>query len=129
MKRRLLIPAVILFMIFRPTLGRAETHVSVTFSVGGAVVIGAGVFYWGVSYTSRVSEYTPSEENPDRLSLTKDFAERNPSRTIRFLPQLLPQFVPPLVPVGERTRADFVSLLNDPRTASTVELPLFVFCW
>ncbi|HET6465351.1 MAG TPA: hypothetical protein VFH55_07060 [Nitrospiria bacterium] len=117
MKRRILIPAVALLILFGPKMAWADSQVYVSFSVGGAVVIGAGVIYWGVSSGSRVSRYTPSEEDPNRL------------RTIQFLPQLFPQFDPPNVLLGERPRADFASLPNDSRTVSVVELPLFVFRW
>jgi len=117
MKLRFLIPAVAIFILFGPKVARGDSQVYVSFSVGGAVVIGAGVIYWGVSSSSRVSQYTPSEEDPNRL------------RTIQFLPQLLPQFVQPHVPLGERTRADFVSLPNNSRAATIIELPLFVFRW
>jgi hypothetical protein len=117
MKRRFLIPLIGILIFFGPNLARADSQVYVSFSVGGAVVVGAGVIYWGVSSSSRVSESPPSEENPSRL------------RTIQFLPQLPPQFVQPLFSIGERTRADFGSIPNDSRLASLVELPLFVFRW
>ena len=117
MKRRFLIPAVALLILFGPRLARADSQVYVSFSVGGAVVIGAGVIYWGVSSSSRVSQYTPSEEDPNRL------------RTIQFLPQLFPQLDQPNLLLGERPRADVVSLPKDSRAVSVVELPLFVFRW
>jgi len=129
MKRRFLIPLVGLLILFGPTLARADSQVYVSFSVGGAVVIGAGVIYWGVSSSSRVSESAPPEENPNRLSLRKNGSAENPVRTIQFVPQLSPQFVQPHVPIGERTRADFGSIPNDSRVASLVELPLLVFRW
>jgi len=129
MNHRVLIPVVALLILFGPNPARADSHVSVSFSVGGAVVIGAGVIYWGVSSGSRVSESAPSDENPNRFSLTKDGYARNPSSKIRFPPPLLPPFLPPPVPVVEWMRADFVSLPNDSRAASIVELPLFVFRW
>jgi hypothetical protein len=117
MKRRFLTRLVGLLILFCPNLARADSQVYVSVSVGGAVVIGAGVVYWGVSSSSRVSESPPSEESPNRL------------HAIQFLPQLPPQFVQSLLPIGERTRADFGSIPIDARVASLVELPLFVFRW
>lgn len=117
MKRRFLIRLVGLLILFGPNPARADSQVYVSFSVGGAVVIGAGVIYWGVSSSSRVSESAPSEKNPDRL------------RTVQFLPRLPPQSVQPLVSVGEPSRVDFGSIPDDSRVASLVELPLFVFRW
>jgi len=117
MKRRFLIRLVGLLILFGPNLARADSQVYVSVSVGGAVVVGAGVIYWGVSSGSRVSATAPSEENPSRL------------RTIQFLPHLPPQFVQPIVPVGEGSRAEFGSIPNDSPSASLVELPLFVFRW
>ena len=117
MKRWFLIPVVAFLMFFGPNPARADSQVYVSFSVGGAVVIGAGVVYWGVSSSSRVSRYTPSEEDPNRL------------RTVQFFPQLLPHFVQTHLPLEERTDADFATFSNDPHAASLVELPLFVFRW
>jgi len=117
MKRWFLIPVVAFLMFFGPNPARADSQVYVSFSVGGAVVIGAGVVYWGVSSSSRVSRYTPSEGDRNRL------------RTFQFFPQFYPQFDQPLVPLGGRNRADSVSLAAHSRSASIVELPLFVFRW
>jgi hypothetical protein len=129
MKRRYLIPVVVLLSLLGPNLARANSQVYVSFSVGGAVVIGAGVIYLGVSSSSRVSDSTPSEENPNRVSLTPPGSVENPLRTLYFLPQLLPHFLQPLVPPGEQPHGNFGFLPNNSRAASTVELPIFVFRW
>ncbi|MBI3611209.1 MAG: hypothetical protein HY204_10995 [Nitrospirae bacterium] len=125
MKKGLLILSVACLILFRPGPGLAETRVYVSFSIGGAVAIGAGVLYWSFSYTSQVSEQKPSEENPGRLSSTTDASELNPPRDIQLFSQLTPQ---PLT-AQERTRADFTSAIDGPYAASTVELPLLIFRW
>jgi hypothetical protein len=120
MDHRFLISVGALLILFAPYPARADSHVSVSFSVGGAVVIGAGVIYWGVSSGPRVGESTPSDENPNRLSLTNDGFARKLSPAIRFRPPYNGD---------KRPRADFVSLPNDSRAAPIVELPLFVLRW
>jgi hypothetical protein len=124
MKRGILILAMVFVMVLRPSLTRAETHVYVSFSVGGAVVIGAGVVYWGFSYTSQVSERKSPEENPNRRSVTAASAS-NSLRSIQLLPILMPQ---PFT-AEERTRADFSPAPEGPRAASSVEVPLLIFRW
>lgn len=124
MKRGILILMVAFLVILRPSLSRAETHVYVSFSVGGAVVIGAGVVFWSFSYTSQVSERKPSEKNPD-LSLTATASATNPLRAIQPVPQPIPQFLS----AEGRARADFTSIPDGPRATSSIEVPLFVFRW
>jgi hypothetical protein len=121
MRRGILILVVAFLIVFRPGLGRAETRVYVSVSVDGAAVIGAGVLYWSLSYTSRVSEHRSPEQNPGVLSLTTDASRSNSPRSTRLIPQSQT--------AEERTRADFASIPDGPRAASSVEMPLLVFRW
>lgn len=123
MKRGILILTVAFVICLRPSLSRAETHVYVSFSVGGAVVIGAGVVFWGFSYTSQVSERKPSEENPGLLTSTA-----SATRTLHAV-QPVPQPIPQFLSAGERTRADFTPVTDSPHAVSSIELPLLVFRW
>lgn len=125
MKRRILIPAVVLFMLFWPCPSRAETHVVVTFSVGGAVVIGAGVLFWGISTSTRVSEHNPSGEKSNRLSLSTDQSAPRPTRSARRVTQLIPH---PVATEG-RTGVEFSPFPEGPVESSSVEIPLLVFRW
>jgi len=121
MRRGILILAIAFLIVFRPSLGRAETRVYVNFSVGGAVVIGAGALFWSLSTTSQVSQNKPSEKNPGRLSLTTDASDPGFLRDI--------QLVPPSLPAEARTLADITLILPAPSEASSVEVPLLIFRW
>ncbi|HUK55544.1 MAG TPA: hypothetical protein VLY20_02690 [Nitrospiria bacterium] len=136
MRRRIPIPASFLLplvLIFWPGPARAETHVSVTFSVGGVVVIGAGAIFWSFSYTSRVGELRPSQETPDRLSLTTDSSEIKPPRAVQFFPSFFTSVLPPSVPRpvsdGGAPAAGYVPVPTGPRAPSVLELPLWVWRW
>lgn len=122
MRRGILTLAIVFVMVLRPSLTRAETHVYVSFSVGGAVVIGAGIVAWSFSYSSQVSEHKPAEESPSRLSLTMESSESGPLRMIQDGQKRLPQLIPQRPEVITR-------LSNGPRAASSVEVPLLVFRW
>jgi len=125
MKQAALILIIAFVMILRPSPGRAETHVYVSFSVGGAVVIGAGVVFWGFSYTSQVSERKSPEENPDGLSLTPSASASSPSRSIKLLSMRLPQSFT----AEDQTRAGIIPAPYGPRAAPSVEVPLLVLRW
>lgn len=120
MRRGILILAVAGLILFRPSLCPAATRVYVSFSVVGAVVVGAGVLFWRLSYTSRVGEHTPSEERPDRLSLTTA-SESDPPLGIRIAPQRFAS--------EDRSRVDDRPFTNDLRVPSSLEVPLLVFRW
>jgi hypothetical protein len=121
-KRGILILSIVFVTVFRPSLSRAETHVYVTFSIGGAVVVGAGVVAWSFSYSSQVSEHKPSQESPGRLFLTMISSESGPLRMIQDGQNRLPQFIPQISEIATR-------LSNGPRAVSTVEVPLFILRW
>ena len=121
MRWRFLIPVMIFFMIASPSLSRADTRVYVSFSVGGAAVIGAGILYWSVSYTSQVSQRKPPEENPGRLFPATDASETDPFQALQPEPQQVPH--------EEPIRADFTGIPDGLRAASWVEVPLLVFRW
>ncbi len=125
MKRLILTSVIVLFMIFRPGPVRAETRVYVSVSVGGAAVIGAGILYWGFSYTSQVSEHKPSDENSGRLSPTAPASEPNSPRTVHIMPQLIPK----PVTTQEPAAADAIFVSAGPFASSSVELPLLVIRW
>ncbi|MBI3995853.1 MAG: hypothetical protein HY349_07745 [Nitrospirae bacterium] len=121
MKKGLLILSVTCLILFRPGPGLAETRVYVSFSVGGAAVIGAGILYWSVSYTSQVSQRKPQEENPGRLFPATDASETDPFQALQPEPQQVPH--------EEPIRADFTGIPDGLRAASWVEVPLLVFRW
>ncbi len=125
MKRVILILAVVFLMVLRPGLSWAETRVYVSFSVGGAVAIGAGFLFWGISYSSRVSERISPEENPNRRSLITGASASNSQPSIQLLPIQMSQ----PITKDERTPADFLPAPQDPRTALSIEAPLLVLRW
>lgn len=57
---------VLLILAVRPGATEASTQVRVQFTVGGAVMVGAGVIFWGISYriASGLSGRVPSEADP-----------------------------------------------------------------
>jgi hypothetical protein len=111
--------------MLRPTPGRAETHIYVSFSVGGAVVIGAGVVFWSLSYTSRVSERKPREENPNRRPL---FTSASASSPVPFM-NLRSIHRPRPYTAEEGSRGDLIPAPDGPRAASSVGVPLLVLRW
>jgi len=116
--------AAVFLAIAFPNPVRAETHVYVSFSVGGAFVIGAGVVFWSFSYASQVSETKSPEERPDRLLRTT--ASDLPSRS--GIESGLNR-VPKSLTTDDRTRADSIFLPDGPREAPSLEVPLFTFRW
>jgi hypothetical protein len=125
MKRRILIPAVVLFMLSWPGPSRAETHVYVSFSVGGAVVIGAGVLFWGISYSSRVSENEAPGGPSNRLSLATEKSAPKPTRSVRLITELIPQ----PAATEARTRFELGPVSRGPAESAFVGMPLLVFRW
>lgn len=117
MKRVFLIPVFVGLTVFSPAPSYAETRVYVTFSVGGAVVIGAGMVYWSISSTSRVSEHKPSVEAMSDLPLPAAgtaFRFQSNDRQAMKPDPVLPEPMP-ILPVRQDT--------------SQIEIPLLVFRW
>ena len=109
MKRTVIAFVMGLSMILWPIATSAgETRVFVSFSIGGAVIVGGGLLFWSFTYTSRVSQNEPDPgTTPSRVrSLTEA-----PGQT-------------------QQTAADlWVERWPEPVQPLPIELPLWVFRW
>ena len=86
----------------------AETRVYVSFSIGGAVIVGGGLLIWSLTYSSQVSRNEP--DLPAAPSLIGSFTGVREGR--------------------ETTATDlFVEKRPEPVPPPLLELPLLVFRW
>lgn len=86
----------------------AETRVYVSFSVGGAVIVGGGLLIWSLTYASRVSQNEPDPQAaPFLISSLTDASERREATATDLFVEKRPEPVPPPL----------------------LELPLWVFRW
>lgn len=86
----------------------AETRVYVSFSIGGAVIVGGGLLFWSLTYASRVSQDEPDPQAaPSLISSLTDTHERREVTATDLFAENRPGLVPPPL----------------------LELPLFVFRW
>ena len=113
MKRIGLIAGFALWSVLHPSLREAEARVYVTVSVGGMVIVGAGVIFWGVSYTSRIGDLNvpPSETRSKALFSTRDRMKISAAAAPRVIPEAGPERK--LTPGG----------------LTEIEIPILVYRW
>jgi len=101
----------------------AETRVYVSFSIGGAVIVGGGLLIWSLTYASQVSQFVPRIEHSSHLRF--EVNEPNPQAA----PSLIGSFTG--VREGRETTATdlFVEKRPEPVPPPLLELPLLVFRW
>ncbi len=86
----------------------AETRVYVSFSIGGAVIVGGGLLIWSLTYASQVSRNEPDlQAAPSLISSFTDAPEGREATATDLFAEKRPEPVPPPL----------------------LELPLFVFRW